>query len=53
MYLQAEQEFSAYNFEQATTEKLFRHFVDAEEECKKLLGGDGSNANRKPLALPA
>jgi glycyl-tRNA synthetase alpha chain len=53
VFLQAEQEFSAYNFEQATTEKLFRHFVDAEEECKKLLGLDGGSANRAPLALPA
>jgi glycyl-tRNA synthetase alpha chain len=53
VYLQAEQEFSAYNFEQATTEKLFRHFADAEEECKKLLAIDGNSANRKPLALPA
>jgi len=53
VYLQAEQEFSAYNFEQATTEKLFRHFADAEAECKKLLGFDGNAANRTPLALPA
>jgi glycyl-tRNA synthetase alpha chain len=53
VYLQAEQEFSAYNFEQATTEKLFRHFADAEAECKKLLGLDDNNANRAPLALPA
>ena len=53
VYLQAEQEFSAYNFEQATTEKLFRHFADAEAECKKLLGLDGGTANRAPLALPA
>jgi glycyl-tRNA synthetase alpha chain len=53
VYLQAEQEFSAYNFEQATTEKLFRHFADAEAECMKLLGLDGNSANRTPLALPA
>jgi glycyl-tRNA synthetase alpha chain len=53
VFLQAEQEFSAYNFEQATTEKLFRHFADAEDECKKLLALDGGNANRAPLALPA
>jgi glycyl-tRNA synthetase alpha chain len=53
VYLQAEQEFSAYNFEQATTEKLFRHFADAEAECKKLLGTEDGSSNRKPLALPA
>jgi glycyl-tRNA synthetase alpha chain len=45
VYLQAEREFSAYNFEHATTELLFRHFADAEAECGKLLG--------VPLALPA
>jgi len=53
VYLQAEREFSAFNFEQATTEKLLRHFVDAEEECGKLLGLGDDGANRAPLALPA
>jgi glycyl-tRNA synthetase alpha chain len=53
VYLQAEREFSAFNFERATTEKLLRHFADAEEECRKLLGVDGGGADRAPLALPA
>jgi glycyl-tRNA synthetase alpha chain len=53
VYLQSEREFSAFNFEHATTEKLLRHFVDAEEECRKLLGLDEDGANRVPLALPA
>ena len=30
-------EFSAYNFEHADTELLFRHFADAEQECRALL----------------
>ncbi len=34
VFLQAEQEFSAYNFERADTEILFRHFADAEKECQ-------------------
>ena len=38
IFLQAEREFSAYNFELATTEMLVRHFQDAEAECAKLLG---------------
>ena len=51
VYLQAEREFSAFNFEHATTEKLLRHFVDAEEECGKLLGlGD---ERRQPRAAGA
>ena len=45
VFLQAEREFSAYNFEHATTEILFRHFEDAQAECKLLLG--------ERLALPA
>jgi glycyl-tRNA synthetase alpha chain len=37
VFLQNEQEFSAYNFEHADTERLFRHFADAEAECQMLL----------------
>ena len=45
VYKQAEQEFSAYNFEHATVEILQRHFADAEDECAMLL--------EQNLALPA
>jgi glycyl-tRNA synthetase alpha chain len=37
VFLQAEQEYSRYNFEFADTEILLRHFRDAEAECKSLL----------------
>lgn len=37
VFLQNEQEFSTYNFELANTEKLFRHFDDAEAECQSIL----------------
>jgi glycyl-tRNA synthetase alpha chain len=47
VFHQAEQEFSAFNFERADTEILFRHFADAEKECKHLL------EREPPLALPA
>jgi glycyl-tRNA synthetase alpha chain len=47
VFLQAEQEFSAYNFERADPEILFRHFADAEKECKNLL------EREPPLTLPA
>ncbi|HEX3065094.1 MAG TPA: glycine--tRNA ligase subunit alpha [Dongiaceae bacterium] len=47
VYLQAEREFSAYNFEIADTAILFRHFQDAEKECRVLLD------RPQPLALPA
>ena len=45
VFLESEREFSAYNFEHANTEKLFRHFADAELECQALL--------EKNLPLPA
>jgi glycyl-tRNA synthetase alpha chain len=47
VFLRSEREFSAYNFERAETERLFRHFADAEAECRTLLDAD------RPLALPA
>ncbi len=45
VYLESEKQFSAFNFEYADTEKLFRHFADAEAECTALLA--------VPLPLPA
>jgi glycyl-tRNA synthetase alpha chain len=52
VFLQAEQEYSRYNFEAADTDMLFRHFKDAEEECKRLLQ-IGAKHERNELALPA
>ncbi|MBJ3774690.1 glycine--tRNA ligase subunit alpha [Acuticoccus mangrovi] len=37
VFLQSEQEYSAYNFEHADTGILLRHFRDAEAECQALL----------------
>jgi glycyl-tRNA synthetase alpha chain len=45
VFLRAEREFSAYNFEYANTAKLFAHFGDAEAECNALIA--------RTLALPA
>ncbi|PZN93100.1 MAG: glycine--tRNA ligase subunit alpha [Hyphomicrobiales bacterium] len=57
VFLQAEQEFSRHNFEHANTEMLFRHFSDAEAECKALLAageaGDGASEAGHRLSLPA
>src|SRR6185369_919348 len=49
---QNEQEFSKYNFEAADTEMLFRHFADAEKECRSLLE-KGAADGRHTLAVPA
>ncbi|HXS08195.1 MAG TPA: glycine--tRNA ligase subunit alpha [Rhizomicrobium sp.] len=56
VFFQNEQEFSAYNFERADTEILFRHFADAEKQCQELLAGPASGSqqkNKTKLALPA
>ena len=45
VFLQAEKEYSAYNFEHANTEYLLKNFEIAEAECKSLL--------EKKLSLPA
>ena len=45
VFLQAEREYSAFNFEIADTDALFRHFADAEAECARIL--------ERGLALPA
>ena len=45
VFHQAEKEFSAYNFEFANTEMLFKNFDSTEVECRSLLD--------KKLSLPA
>ncbi|HEV8680849.1 MAG TPA: glycine--tRNA ligase subunit alpha [Stellaceae bacterium] len=45
VFLRAEREFSAYNFEAADTGRLFAHFADAEAECQALIA--------RGIALPA
>jgi glycyl-tRNA synthetase alpha chain len=52
IFLQAEQEYSRYNFEHANTEMLLRHFRDAEAECRSLLEM-GAGPERHLMALPA
>jgi glycyl-tRNA synthetase alpha chain len=45
VFLRAEKEYSAHNFEFANTDMLIRHFADAEAECAALVSHG--------LALPA
>jgi glycyl-tRNA synthetase alpha chain len=52
VFLQNEQESSKYNFEAADTEILFRHFEDAERECRAILA-KGTDGNRQTMAIPA
>src|SRR5690606_41372023 len=50
--VQSAQEFWEYNFEAAATEMLFRHFKDAEDECRAILR-KGAEGNRQTMAVPA
>ena len=52
VFLQAEQEFSRFNFEYANTETLLQHFRDAEAECEALLEA-GGQGEKHLMALPA
>jgi len=52
VFLQAEQEYSRFNFERADTAMLERHFADHETECRALLQA-GERDGRHDLALPA
>ena len=56
VFLRAEKEYSAYNFEFANTDMLLQHFKDAEAECLALLKAQSSHSSLKGkpgLALPA
>lgn len=57
VFLQAEQEYSRHNFEHADTTMLFKHFEDAEGECRALLDAGapkpGDNATLHKMVLPA
>ena len=58
VFLQAEQEYSRYNFELADTEMLFQRFKESEAECKALLeAGEPEKSDRAEhphkVVLPA
>jgi len=52
VFLQAEQEFSRYNFEHADTAILFEQFKDAEIQCQAILSA-GKTQGKHQMALPA
>ncbi|WP_417671883.1 glycine--tRNA ligase subunit alpha [Roseibium sp.] len=58
VFLQAEQEYSRYNFEHADTDMLFQHFKDSEAECRAILAAgakarDEAGAAVHQVVLPA
>jgi glycyl-tRNA synthetase alpha chain len=52
VFLQAEQEYSRYNFEEADTAILLNRFTECEKECQALLSRN-VDGNKPTLALPA
>jgi glycyl-tRNA synthetase alpha chain len=52
IFLQAEQEYSRFNFEYADTAMLLQHFKDAEQQCEALLE-HGAGDEKHEMALPA
>ncbi|MEO1720554.1 MAG: glycine--tRNA ligase subunit alpha, partial [Pseudomonadota bacterium] len=54
VFLQSEQEYSRFNFEHADTDLLFKHFKDAEAECRSIIEKGRSETNAQHLmAQPA
>ncbi len=52
VFRQAEEEYSRFNFEAANTDLLFRHFKDAEAECRSLLAAGEARGGFERQAPP-
>ncbi len=56
VFRQTEQEYSRWNFDVADTDTLLQHFVDAENECTRILAAadvDPKTGNRIVMVHPA
>ena len=56
IFKQTEEEYARWNFDVANTDVLLRHFEEAEDECKSILGqadGDPKTGRRIIMAHPA
>ena len=57
IFLEAEKQYSEWNFSLANTEVIFRHFDDAEKMCQEILGTveseNKSLSNKNKLVQPA
>ncbi len=56
VFRQTEREYSRWNFDQADTETLLRHFEDAEAECRRTIGApavDPKTGREIAMAHPA
>ena len=57
IFLEAEKQYSVWNFSVANTEVIFRHFDDAEKMCQEILGTvvseNKSSSRKNKLVQPA
>ena len=57
IFLEAEKQYSEWNFSVANTEVIFRHFDDAEKMCQEILGTadskNNSSSKKNKLVQPA
>ena len=57
IFLEAEKQYSEWNFSVANTEVIFRHFDDAEQMCQEILGTvvseNKSSSRKNKLVQPA
>ncbi|MCC5988394.1 MAG: glycine--tRNA ligase subunit alpha [Pararhodobacter sp.] len=51
IFRQTEQEYSRWNFDVADTETLFRHFVDAEKECERILAAPAEDDAGRAITM--
>ena len=51
VFLEAEKQYSEWNFNIANTEVIFRHFDDAEKMCQEILGMAESNKQSSPKKI--
>ena len=51
IFRQTEQEYSRWNFDQADTAMLLKHFEDAEAECARILAADATDGAGREIVM--
>ncbi len=51
IFRQTEQEYSRWNFDQADTGTLLKHFEDAEAECGRILAADATDTAGRAIVM--
>jgi glycyl-tRNA synthetase alpha chain len=51
IFRQTEQEYSRWNFDQADTDMLLKHFEDAEAECERILSAPAKDKAGRAITM--